>query len=83
MISVRLPKELETKINILVKKNSISKSEIIKQALTMYLNENEKKEESSFELGKNLFGKYGSGDRNLSTQYKEKVKKIINEKYTN
>ncbi len=79
MISVRLPKELENQINALTKEKKITKSEIIKEALVLYLEKSEKIE-SSYDLGKDLFGKYGSRNGNLSSEYKSKVKEKIHEK---
>jgi hypothetical protein len=42
-------------------------------------NEYEKKL-NPYEMGKDFFGKYGSGKGNLSETYKEKVREKINEK---
>ncbi|NJD01262.1 MAG: CopG family transcriptional regulator [Ruminiclostridium sp.] len=79
MLSVRIPEELEAKIETITKEKNISKSEVVKEALMLYIAKNEK---SSYELGKNLFGKYGSGDGNLSKTYKLKIKEHIREKNT-
>lgn len=81
MISVRLPKNLEEKINKLSKEKNITKSKLIKEALAQYIANNEK-QKTSFELGENFFGKYGSNKGNLSSTYKRKIKEKINEKNT-
>jgi len=43
MISVRLTKEMENKIDLLSKQENITKSDIIKEAIEKYLTEQEKK----------------------------------------
>ncbi|MBZ4687765.1 MAG: hypothetical protein PWQ96_1293 [Clostridia bacterium] len=79
MISVRLSQELEEKINSLSKRKNITKSEIIKEALEKYF-ESYEQSETAYDLGKDLFGKYGSGQGNLSVIYKKKVREKLNEK---
>lgn len=79
MISVRLSKELEKKIDLLSKQENVTKSDIIKEALNNYFIDYEKKY-SPYDLGEELFGKYGSGKSNLSESYKKKVREKINEK---
>ncbi len=79
MISVRLSKELEDKIELLSKQENLTKSDIIKEALNKYITDHEKKR-NPYELGEKLFGKHGSGKGNLSESYKKKVRGKINEK---
>jgi len=79
MITVRLPKEMEKKIEALSQKKLTTKSEIIKEALQEYL-EKQENLEKPFDLGKELFGKYGSGKGNLSIEYKKKVREKVHAK---
>jgi len=79
MLSVRLPKELEEKINMLSEQENSTKSDLVKKALEKYINEKEKQSQP-YDLGKELFGKYGSGEGNLSVRYKQEVRKKIDEK---
>ncbi|NSW89223.1 MAG: ribbon-helix-helix protein, CopG family [Firmicutes bacterium] len=79
MTSIRLGEKLENKLNLASKRENKSKSEIIKEAREIYLTDLEK-QQHPYELGKELFGKYGSGKGNLSKEYKEKVKEKIREK---
>lgn len=79
MASIRLPKELEEKLNSLAEHKNITKSEIIKEALENYFDNYEKKA-NAYDLGKEFFGKYGSGQGDLSVSYKTKVRNKINEK---
>ena len=80
MLNVRLEKELEEKLEFFSKKVGLSKSKIVKDALTAYLNKN-KSSFSAFELGKDLFA-IEEGEENLSSTFKEKVKEKLNAKFT-
>lgn len=72
MLTVRLSKEMELQISKLTEKKNITKSELVKEALQMYIAKNEK-DDSPYTLGKELFGNFGSGNGNLSIGYKYKV----------
>jgi metal-responsive CopG/Arc/MetJ family transcriptional regulator len=82
MISVRLDNSLENELNHIAQEQQISKSKIIKNSLIYYFEmlKEKSKEKSSYELGASLFGKYSSGDSNLSTTYKQKLKDKLNAK---
>jgi len=75
MISIRLPENLEEELNKLVKSENTTKTEIVKNALNLYI-ENIKiqKAKTPYELGKEFFGKYESKEGDLSTT---KVKRVI------
>jgi len=79
MISLRLPKDLEEKLELLSKREQMTKSDVIREAIEKYLVDVEKAKHP-YELGKELFGKYGSGNGRLSVEYKKKVREKINEK---
>ena len=81
MISLRLTSDLEDKLNKISKNENISKSEIIKRALILFFKEYQKKH-NPYDLGKDLFGQYGSGIGNLSKNYKKIIKDKLNEKYS-
>lgn len=81
MITVRLDPSLEKKLASACKKMLRSKSEIIKESLKNYLEQFEKSP-SPFEAGKDLFGQSGSGRKNLSTQYKNLLRKKLREKHS-
>jgi len=82
MISIRLSKDLESKIDKLSKQENTTKSDIIKEALEKYITEEEYKMKP-YLLGKDLFGRYGSGKGDLSKTYKTKLKDKIGEKISN
>ncbi len=78
MFSIRLDDELDKKIQALAKKAKVSKSEIVREALTEYLEAREA-EEKPYDLGQDLFGRFGSGEGNLSTTYKRRIKEKLHE----
>jgi len=77
---VRLPLDIEQKLEILSRVKHKSKTELIKEALEnlFYQAESEK---DSYEIGEGYFGKYGSGNGSLSVDYKKILKGKINAKY--
>ena len=80
MISLRLNDHLENKLKQIAKDENITKSEIIKRALIFYFEDYNKKH-SPYDLGKDLFGQYGSKMGNLSRDYKKILMGKLNEKY--
>ncbi len=82
MTSIRLPSDVETKLAAIAKSEKTTKSEIIKKALNSYL-ESCFITSSPYDLGKDLFGKYGSGQSNFSTDYKKILKEKIRAKHSN
>jgi len=80
MTTVRLNDEILNKISALIKVEKTTKSEIIKKAIVEYYNRNEGNI-NPFELGKDLFGKYGSNEV-MSDNYKIQLKEKLREKYS-
>ena len=80
MTTVRLPMEMEQKLEILARRKHKSKTDLIREALEKFLFQ-EESEKDSYELGEEYFGKYGSGKGTLSTTYKAGIKEKINAKY--
>ena len=60
MLSIRLDENTQNQLNFLAQQKHISKSKIIKDALTYYfdMTKNESKEKTPYELGSEFFGKY-------------------------
>jgi len=75
MTSVRLPSDIEEKLQMLSISRHKSKSEIIKEALELLL-KNEFQEKDSYEIGQDFFGRFGSGgvDRDYKNRVKEKIR---------
>jgi predicted transcriptional regulator len=80
MTTVRLPDELEAQIDALCYAQQESKSQIIKNILSDYFTK-EEEEKSSYELGEEYFGRYGSGRTDLSRNYKKLLKEKLRAKY--
>lgn len=76
-ISVRLSESLEQDLEAVAASTGLSKSHIIKQSLVEYLAK-QKPQPTAYELGKDLFGKYGSGESEPAT--KEHIRQRIVER---
>ncbi len=76
MISLRIPQELERKLDSLAKSKGKNRSEIIKDSILEYI-KNHSSEKTPFDLGQDLFGKYSAGDRNLAKNRKDSLKEMI------
>ena len=82
MISLRLPFELEQELNTIAKLESTTKTQIVREAIVQFIaNLKEKKSQTPYSLGHDLFGVY-EDDENLSSNYKNKLDEILNEKYS-
>ena len=83
MISIRLPFELEQELNTIAKLESTTKTQIVREAIEQFIaNLKEKKTQTPYSLGHDLFGVY-EGDENLSSNYKNRLDEILNEKHSN
>ena len=76
MTTARLPLETRNKLDVLSRIKGKTKSEIIKESLDMYY-EHEENEIDSYTLGEPYFGKYSSGEADLSTTYKERIREKL------
>ncbi|MFY0605125.1 MAG: ribbon-helix-helix protein, CopG family [Cyclobacteriaceae bacterium] len=81
MLNVRLNEELEKKLKQYSDQTDLSKSSIVKEALAQYFSAKEK-EASPYALGTDLFGLAGSGKKDLSITYKDRLKAKLSEKHT-
>ncbi|MFZ2658429.1 MAG: hypothetical protein WAX69_26080 [Victivallales bacterium] len=73
MITLRTDKRLEEILENTAKAKGMTKSEIVRQSLALYLSANAR--ENPYKLGEKIFGAYGSGKGNLSED-SEKMLKI-------
>ena len=78
--SLRIPGPLEERLVRVAETIGHSKSRIIRDALTRYLDELEGVQ-TPFELGKDLFGPAGSGRTDLSSRYKKILGERLREKH--
>lgn len=81
MLNVRLSPSEERALNDYCQRAGLPKSQVVKEALTIYLAQ-EKKAKTPYEAGKDLFGQEGSGIKDKSTTFKKRLKEILNEKHT-
>jgi len=81
MTTIRLDPQLENILKSISENEKKSKSEIIKIALQKYF-ENYFDNTSPYEIGKDVFGKYGSGQNDNSKNYKKKLKDKISAKFS-
>ncbi|MCL5070064.1 MAG: CopG family transcriptional regulator [Actinobacteria bacterium] len=80
MTTVRLNNEILNKIAALTKIEKTTKSEIIKKAIIEYY-DMRSKDLMPFELGMDLFGRYGNS-KYSSVNYKIKLKEKLHEKHS-
>ncbi len=81
MLALRLPFELEQKLEEVSLQKKTTKSELLRNALEEYLKKFEDTN-SAYELGSEFFGKYGSGVSDNSVNYKKKLKERLNAKHS-
>jgi len=77
--TARLPADTRNKLLALSRVKGKTKSDIIKEALEVYYGQ-EESDLDSFTLGESLFGRYGSGENDRATTYKERVKEKLRAK---
>ena len=74
-ISFRLDQELKEKLDSLARARGVSRSDVIRECLEAFLSREHRP--SAWELGKELFGRIGSGHRTLARDRKQIVKERI------
>lgn len=78
MLTVRLTSEEEKALEEYSKSMNRNKSDIVKEAITAYIN----RTNSSFKLGQDLFAATHHGEQDLSSTYKARLKQKLNDKFT-
>ncbi len=78
MITLRLDSKLEQSIDNTAKYLGVTKSELIRRSIQEYLSKIQN--QTPWDLGKDLFGKYSSGSKDLSVKRKQLLKKKIQTK---
>ncbi|MCG6141367.1 ribbon-helix-helix protein, CopG family [Leptospira mtsangambouensis] len=79
MISLRLPPELERKLDSFAKSEGKSRTEIVKDSILEYI-KNRGNNKTPFELGLDLFGKHYSENSDLAQNRKVYLHKAIGKK---
>ncbi len=78
MITLRLDSKLEKTINTVAHQLGVSKSELIRTSIIEYIDRLDKP--TPWELGGDIFGRYASGQNNLSKDRKSILKEKIRAK---
>lgn len=81
MLTVRLTPAEEKALNQYCELEGLSKSEVVKEAIEMYLVQH-RKNSKPYDVGQDLFGQEGSGIKDKSTTYKKRIKELLNEKHS-
>jgi hypothetical protein len=76
-LTVKLDPELERALARCSAAGGVPKSVVVKRALSEYL---AKEPASAYEAGKNLFGRYGSGEGDLSVRRRERYAELVDAK---
>ena len=79
-LSVRLESDLERQLQAYSTDVGLSKSEIVKQSLEAFFATRVPKK-SAYELGKHLFGRYGSGQSDVSQNRRHYLQEAAHEKH--
>lgn len=80
MLTVRIDKNLEQRLQAQAEFENAPKSDIVKRAINEYLNQHSLVK-TPYELGVGLFGGAGSGRSDLSRNYKQLLSDSLNEKH--
>jgi predicted DNA-binding protein len=82
MLAVRLPENLENELSRFSQNTHQTKTDVVKEALKLFFKtQADKKQQTAYELGEALFGRYESGRDDLSSSYKQKLKSKLHDKY--
>ena len=79
MRTVRLTEEQECQLDYLARQKNVTRSRVIKDALTAYF-EQHASEQTPYEKGRTLFGKYQSGEYGRSRERKIHIRERIRDK---
>lgn len=80
MRSIRLPDDIEHRLEKLSERENRTKSDLIKEAIVEYLADRDVVM-TPFEAGRHLFGRYGSEETDSSKTTKERIKEKIRAKH--
>ena len=81
-ISVRLPRQVETELRAHLEAEGIGLSEFVRQAIIDKMQNNRTGSKlSAYELGKDVFGKHGSGQSDRSVTRKQGLREAVSAKY--
>jgi len=80
MLSLRLPEGLEREVARIASTENRTKTDIVRDPLTHYI-AHHSAQRSAYEIGEDLFGAYGSGERVPSETYRQRLKERLHTKH--
>jgi RHH-type rel operon transcriptional repressor/antitoxin RelB len=80
-ITIRLPFKLEKALRTRLDRRGGRLSDFVRDAIAEKLEREPTKTPSAYDLGKDLFGKYGSGRRDLSINRKSILSEMLRAKH--
>ena len=81
-ITIRLPAELEAELRLRLDARGFGLSEFVREAIAEKPDREADGRPSAYELGKNVFGKHGSGRNDLSTNRKAILGELLRAKHS-
>jgi len=79
-ISIRFDDDTANRLEEAARAQSVSKSEIVRQSVAAFLESDQSRAERAWELGKDVFGKYGSGRSDVSENTERYLGEIFDAK---
>jgi Arc/MetJ-type ribon-helix-helix transcriptional regulator len=79
-ITVRLPTELEAELRVRLDRQGVALSDFVRDAISEKLEREPGETPSAHDLGKELFGKHGSGRHDLSSNRKAILNEMLRDK---
>jgi hypothetical protein len=76
-ITIRLPEELDARLRRLLDARGLGLSGFVREAIAEKLDREAAGQPSAYQLGRNLFGKHGSGRDDLSTNRKAILDELL------
>jgi RHH-type transcriptional regulator, rel operon repressor / antitoxin RelB len=80
-ITIRLPNTLEAELRTRLDTRGIGLSDFVRDAIAEKLEREPAETPSAYDLGKDLFGKHGSGRKDLSTNRKAILDELLRAKH--
>ena len=80
-ITIRLPMKLEADLRARLDRRGIALSDFVRDAITEKMEREPARIPSAYDLGKDLFGKHGSGRDDLSTSRKAILTEMLRAKH--
>jgi hypothetical protein len=80
-ITIRLPETLEAELRLRLDAEGVGLSEFVREAIAEKLAREAAGPPTAYELGKNLFGRCGSGRNDLRTNRKTILRELLRAKH--